>query len=162
MFWFCLVRFVVLWCNFSLILYKITPLVNFQLSRYFTSFSFATLFFHFPSGNPHVWTSEQICHRWCYQCNTASNHSNFRQICFWTTCSCYNVNKSNHFHFCGFYYLIGGGTFIQRLSATSIAVSINSEYSNFVIVFDVVFCNNHFITAWRYSFQSMMIGIHHK
>ena len=132
------------------------------MSFYYAPFSNTSFLFHFISWNPHVWTSKQPRHWWFDQCNTASNHSIFIQIFFWTTRSCYHMHKSNHFHFCGFYYLKGGGILIQRLSATSIAVSINSEYSNFVIVFDVVFCNNHFMTACKYSFQSMMIGIHHK
>lgn len=56
------------------------------------------------------------------------------------------------------FYLIGGGTFIHKQSATSIAVSINSEYSKRVIVVDVCFCNNHFMIPCKYSFQSMIKG----
>lgn len=62
------------------------------------------------------------------------------------------------FQYAIIFYLIGGGIFIHKLSATSIAVSINSEYSKRVIVVDVCFCNNHFMIPCKYSFQSMIKG----
>lgn len=62
------------------------------------------------------------------------------------------------FQYAIIFYLIGGGIFIHKYSATSIAVSINSEYSKRVIVVDVCFCNNHFMTPCKYSFQSMIKG----
>ena len=46
-------------------------------------------------------------------------------------------------------YLIASGIFIHKKSATSIPVSISSEYSNFVISFDVLFLVSHLITACK-------------
>ena len=62
------------------------------------------------------------------------------------------------FQYAIIFYFIGGGTFIHKQSATSIAVSINSEYSKRVIVVDVCFCINHFMIPCKYSFQSMIKG----